>query len=79
MTSPIVRQVAILIALIAVAVGVAGRYHFVYGAGRSLERLEKVSWSLSETVVNLDEVSGLPLIVVRIKYPLLLQALERER
>ncbi len=72
-------KLAILGALLAGLVVFAGNYHFTYGAGRPLEKLPKVSWSLSETVVNLDEVQGLPAIVVAARYPLLLQALEAAR
>lgn len=79
MSDSVRNRVLVLAVLLAVFVAFAGNFHFTYGAGRPLERLPKVSWSLSETVVNLDELEGLPAFVVAIKYPLLVQALRQAR
>jgi hypothetical protein len=75
--SPILGLVALGCAA-AILVGYCGNYHFVYGSKVPFQKVTKVSWSLSEVLVNFDEVGGLPLIVARARYPLLLQALERE-
>ena len=49
----------------------AGTVHIVYGSGFSLPTsMQKISWSLSETLVNADEVEALPGVVARIRYPL---------
>lgn len=69
----------VLVLLLAAGVAYAGNYHFMYGSEWSPQKLAKVSWSLSETVINVDEVAHLPLIVARARYPLFLQAWERAR
>lgn len=69
----------VLALLLAAGVGYAGNYHFMYGSQWSPQKLAKVSWSLSETVINVDEVAHLPLIVARARYPLFLQAWERAK
>jgi len=66
----------VLMVVLAVLVGYAGKFHFIYGAHVTLQKLPKVSWSLAETVVNVDEVGGLPMLVARAKYPLFLRAVE---
>lgn len=70
------KRVLLLIALCVAAVAYAGSYHFIYGAGVNLYRLKKISWSLSETVINKDELEHLPVIFVRMHYPLLMAAME---
>lgn len=65
----------VLVALVAAAVVAAGNYHFVYGSAQPLTAIKKVSWSLGETVVNRDEVDGLPPQEAARRYPLLRQAL----
>lgn len=72
------RPVVLVLLLIAL-VAFVGNYHFIYGSQVSPQKLSKVSWSLSETIINVDEVGHLPLIVARSKYPLFLQALEHAR
>jgi|GEM_PF-2673282 len=79
MSDSVRNRVLVLAVLLLGFLAFAGNFHFTYGAGRPLERLPKVSWSLSETVVNLDEVQGLPAFAVALKYPLLVQALDRAR
>lgn len=54
-----------------------GAHHFVYGSRQSLTMESKVSWSLSETVVNLDEVKALPPMAARERYPLFYEFLRR--
>ena len=70
---------AVAAAVVAIGfVAYIGNYHVIYGGGIGMQKIEKVSWSLGETIINLDELRELPLIAVRIKYPLFLQAGVRE-
>lgn len=70
------RRIVALVALCCVAVWYAGSYHFIHGSQVEFQKLKKISWSLSETIINADEVAGTPLIVMRARYPLLLQSME---
>lgn len=74
---PRMTQAAVLAVLLAGFVAYAGNFHFVYGTNLVLRKVDKVSWSLSETVINVDEVRGMPQIVARAKFPLFVQALEK--
>jgi hypothetical protein len=63
-----------------VAVVVAGNFHFVNGSLLGgFKVMPKVSWSLSETFVNSDQVGNLPGFMARSQYPLFLAALERKQ
>lgn len=68
---------AVLAVLVSVLLAYAGNFHFVYGNGVSMRKVEKISWSLSETVINVDEVKGTPPLLLRAKFPLFTQAAER--
>jgi len=72
-------RIVLFLALLAGLVGYAGNYHFMHGSTVSAQKLKKVSWSLSETFINVDEVGGLPMIVARARFPLFLQAIEAAR
>ena len=67
---------AVLALLVAVFLGYAGNFHFVYGQNIVMRKVDKVSWSLSEIVVNLDEVNNLPAFVARARYPLFIEAMK---
>jgi curved DNA-binding protein CbpA len=54
-----------------------GHVHVITGSSIERTVLGKVSWSLSETVVNSDALMKMPLIAARTQYPLTLLALER--
>lgn len=57
----------------------AGNYHFVYGTPISgIARFEKISWSLSETLLNADEMNGTPRALLHARYPLFMQAAKRD-
>lgn len=77
MSKPTVTKGAILFILLVAFVAYAGNFHFLYGSGISVRKIPKVSWSLSETVVNADEIKGTPLLLLRARFPLLIQAVER--
>jgi hypothetical protein len=62
-----------------VLAGYCGNYHFVYGRGVTLQKIQKVSWSLSETIINVDEVQGMPAILARARYPIFLQSMDEWR
>ncbi|MES2887298.1 MAG: hypothetical protein V4739_04725 [Pseudomonadota bacterium] len=55
-----------------------GNYHVLYGSGlhKSHVVLRKVSWSLSETFVNLDALSGQPAFMAHANFPLTIAAME---
>jgi len=62
-----------------VTVAAASNFHIVRGSNNHLGTfIPKVSWSLSETLINLDEVGNLPAIAARSQYPLFMAALERD-
>ena len=65
---------AIFGVLAAVFLAYAGNFHFVHGSEIALRKIEKVSWSLSETYINADEVKATPVFLLRAKYPLFTQA-----
>lgn len=67
---------AVLAVLVAVLVAYVGNYHWLYGRGIEMRKIPKVSWSISETLVNADEVKATPLILMPVKYPLFSQAAE---
>lgn len=67
---------AVLALLVALFLGYAGNFHFVHGANITLRKVNKVSWSLSETLINADEVKATPVFLLRAKYPLFTQAAE---
>lgn len=57
----------------------AANYHIIYGSDVSGINLQKkLSPSLSETIVNLDAVGGMPMLVARSQYPLFTEALVRK-
>lgn len=71
------KMAAIAAALVTTFVAVVGNYHFIYGEDISLRKVPKVSWSLSETLINADEVKATPLGLLRTRFPLFTQAAER--
>lgn len=63
---------------VGVVLAVAANYHFVYGSevdGITVE--SKPSLSLSETLINLDTLGGMPMIMARGQYPMYVTKLER--
>jgi hypothetical protein len=74
------QRLALFLAVSAVAFTAwAGKYHFVYGTPISgLARFEKISWSLSETLLNADEMNGTPKALLHARYPLFMQAAKRD-
>jgi hypothetical protein len=71
---PRITQATVLACLVVAFLAYVGNYHFVHGSGIALRKIHKVSWSLSETFINADEVSATPPLLLRIKYPLFVQA-----
>ena len=71
---------SIFISIFTCVVGIylAGGQHFVYGSTVPIQMIKKLSWSLSETVINFDRVGNMPMIVARASYPMFLAAMERE-
>lgn len=65
---------AVLGVLVLVLLAYGGRFHFVYGSRATTTKIPKVSWSLSETIINADEVAALPLYEQVRRYPLFFQA-----
>jgi hypothetical protein len=65
----------LVVAAILVAVG--GNFTFLTGSQVGFKVLRKVSFSLSEVWVNLDEMGNMPAILARARYPLTLEALTR--
>lgn len=57
----------------------SGFVHIVHGEALGFHVWRKVSWSLSETVVNSDVVANLPMFMARSQYPLLMGKLEQIR
>jgi hypothetical protein len=69
------KRILLVVALVFVAISsltlVAMNYHFVTGSKVSGVRiLPKLSWPLSETLINEDAVMNMPMIAVRAQYPL---------
>jgi hypothetical protein len=67
------RKFGIAVAGAAVALGVwsAGSYHFVHGSNVSgVQVVPKPSFSLSETLINMDAVGNMPMIAARSQYPM---------
>ena len=68
---------------IAAAIAFLGNYHVVWGTLDRLHLEPKVSWSLSETFINTDEITGTPALLRSARFPLYFQALvaaeKRER
>jgi len=61
-----------------VALAVVGNYHFIHGStygGPPV--MPKLSWSLSETLINFDAVGNMPMIMARGNYPMFIAAWER--
>jgi hypothetical protein len=57
---------------------VAGNFHFVHGSKNPFGSIiPKVSWSLSETIVNFDAVGNMPGFMARGTYPLFMAAVEK--
>ena len=56
----------------------AGNYHFLHGSQAPSSMIAKVSWSLSETIINTDTALGIPPYEAMSRYPLLLQAFQRD-
>jgi len=67
-------KVGIFVALLLVFTAYVGNFHFVHGSNIALRKIEKVSWSLSETWINADEVRATPVFMLRLKYPLFVAA-----
>lgn len=67
-------KAAVLAGLTLAFLAYIGNFHFVYGENITLRKVPKVSWSLSEMVINADAVRELPVFVLRINYPLFIQA-----
>lgn len=56
-----------------------GRYHVVQGAGLiGVTLVPKVHFTWSETFVSVDAITGMPYIMAKSKYPLAVQALQRD-
>lgn len=70
---------AALIAAVSLGATRLGQVHIVHGSHTRWALVDKVSWSLEETLVNVDALERLPAIVARARYPLFLAALERDR
>jgi len=69
--------VALAVACIGGAV-LVGNYHVLTGdAVGGLKVIPKVSWSLSESFVNVDALGNMPAIFARAQYPLLMVALAK--
>ena len=67
-----------MVAVIGLLTAVAANYHFVYGSGVSGVTIEtKPSLSLSETLINMDTLGGMPMIAARANYPMYVSRLER--
>jgi len=74
---PLMSKAAVLAVLLAGLLAYAGNFHFVYGTNVVLRKVDKISWSPTEILINLDEVRGTPAIAARARYPLFVQALEK--
>ncbi|MGC4075441.1 MAG: hypothetical protein QM702_00085 [Rubrivivax sp.] len=64
-----------VVVVAAIALVVGGNYHFLHGSETGFVVLSKKSFSLSEVVVNTDELANMPMIMARSKYPMTLAAL----
>ena len=74
------RQFVILAgaSLVALALVFMGFFHVVSGGDISTRYLAKRSFGFSETFVNVDEITGMPWIAARAKYPLACKLLQDE-
>lgn len=67
---------------VALAAGImmaaAGNWHVVHGSDAPIRLVRKISWSLSELIVNTDQLGNMPMIFARSQYPLFLAVLERD-
>jgi hypothetical protein len=71
--------IAFLSALVIAAVlWFFGSYHIVQSSARPMALVGKVHWTLSETFVSMDEITGMPYFAAQMKYPLAVKALQRE-
>lgn len=61
---------AIFAALAVFFLAYIGNFHFVHGSDIALRKIPKISWSLSETYINSDELKATPVLMLRAKYPL---------
>jgi len=66
------------IIILMAAIFFSGKYHFVHGKDNPLLIIPKISFSLKETYINLDEITGMPNIMAKMKYPLAVRALQKE-
>jgi hypothetical protein len=67
----------VVVAITIVAVGFLGFHHVVL-SGEGTRVIPKVHFTLAETFVSLDAITGMPFIAARTKYPLTVKALQRE-
>ena len=72
-------RLAVLVSVaVALSLTLAGKYHVLYGdAAHGMDVIPKISWSLSETFVNIDALGNMPMLFARAQYPLTVAALAR--
>lgn len=67
-----------LLVLASVFLFVIAKFHFVYGSEVEGIQVEpKPSLSLSETLINMDALGGMPMIAARAQYPMYVARMER--
>lgn len=55
-----------------------GHYHIVSSSERSTMIIPKMAFTFKETFIVVDEITGMPFVEARKKYPLSVKALQRE-
>jgi len=69
---------AILIFSILAITLFCGFFHIVQSSKNGLFFVKKTAFTLSETFVNMDTITGVPFIVAVAKYPLAIRAMQKE-
>lgn len=72
------KIVAVIIGFALSAIAFFGHYHIVSSSTSGTFLTPKVCFSLAETFVSVDAITGQPFITAKARYPLTVKALQRE-
>ncbi len=70
--------IGFIIVLLSTTVWFFGSYHIVSSSAAGTMIVPKVVFSFNETFVSVDEITGMPFISAKSKYPLAVKALQRK-
>jgi hypothetical protein len=68
------KKFGLWLGIVLIGVWFAGSYHIVFGVNTNTRVVKKISFSLNEILINMDELKATTAFLLSVRYPLHLQS-----